>query len=134
MAKYVVSYVRRPGIYYADSEASGRNWQYDRVSTFAMHEVLKLRRETKGVLPSVACPILLIHSKKDSEVDATGARHVYDRVASKDRQFLLLERSGHVLSLDSEWPVVAARIHRFVGDCLPADMRVHAALPWKGSH
>ena len=126
IARYVVPYVSKQGIYYADSEASGRNWQYDRVSTSAMHEVLKLRRETIRVLPSVTCPILLIHSKKDSVVNASGARHVYDRVGSEDRQLLLLERSGHVLSLDSEWPVVAARIHRFINDCLPSNMRSHA--------
>ena len=125
MLRYIVPYVRKPSIYYADPEAGGRNWQYDRVSTSAMHEVLKLRQETMRALPAVRCPLLLIHSKKDSMVDAGGARYVYDRVGSEQRQLLLLDRSGHVLSLDSEWPVVAARIEKFIHDCLPGGMRSH---------
>ena len=121
--RYIVPYVRKPSIYYADPEAGGRNWQYERVSTSAMHEVLKLRQETMKVLPAVSCPLLLIHGKKDSMVDAGGARYVYDRVGSEQKQLLLLDRSGHVLSLDSEWPVVAARIEKFIHDCLPVGMR-----------
>ena len=53
LLRHVVPYVKRPRIYYADPEASRLNWQYDRVSTAAMREVLMLRQETIPGVPSV---------------------------------------------------------------------------------
>ena len=90
------------------------NWQYDRVSTSAGYEVLKLTREANRICPSVTAPVLLIHSKKDSVVEHTDAQDIYDRIGSSDKHLVLLEKSGHVLSLDCEWVAVAERISEFV--------------------
>jgi esterase/lipase len=39
---------------------------------------------------------------------------VNDRVGSKDKQLLLLHNSGHALTVDSEWELVAERTYAFI--------------------
>ncbi len=123
LLKYVLPKVAKSEDFFTDSAAKERLWAYDYTPTTAAHEVLKLIRETKRLLAQVTCPVLVMHSTKDPEINPASARYVYDRISSTDKQIILLHNSGHVLALDSEWETVAENTYEFIHEHLPEELR-----------
>jgi carboxylesterase len=97
-----------------DPEADLRLWHYDYDPTFAAHELLKLIRRVRRVLPQVTCPLLIIHSALDTSIHPTSARRTYERVGSTDKELITLHNSGHCITVDSEWELVAKRTYAFI--------------------
>lgn len=123
LLKYVFPKVPKSEDFFIDPAAKELLWAYDYTPTSAAHEVLKLIRETKRLLAQVKCPILLMHSTKDPEINPASARYVYDRLSSIDKQIILLHNSGHVLALDREWEIVAENTYQFIDERLPQELR-----------
>jgi carboxylesterase len=109
----------KPPLHFNDPSAKQRHWDYERVPTSAMDESVKLISEAKDLLTAVKCPVLIMHSKNDSVVDLAGARYLCERLGSSDKQLVVVERSGHVMTLDSDWEMVAETTHRFITAHLP---------------
>ncbi len=80
----------------------------------AAAELRDLVRELRATLPQVAAPILLVQAKRDTSVPASSVEDLFARVASKDKEILWLEKSGHIVIRDSEREVVFAAISDFV--------------------
>ena len=123
LLKYVLPKVAKSEDFFIDPTAKERLWAYDYTPTSAAHEVLKLIRETKRLLAQVKCPVLVMHSTKDPEIDPASARYVYDRINSTDKQIIFLHNSGHVLALDSEWKTVAENTYQFIYEHLSQELR-----------
>jgi len=102
-----------------DPQAEQRLWSYEHNPTFAAHELLKLIRHTRRLLPQVSCPLLIIHSTLDQAIDAHSARLAYEKVGSADKELVTLHNSGHCLTVDSEWEFVAEKTLRFIHDHTP---------------
>ncbi len=97
-----------------DPEAERRTWSYEAYPTWAGHELLKLIHRSRDLLPAVHCPMLIVHSTGDSMIGADSATTVYERAGSADKEMMTLHNSGHVITVDSEWEVVAERTYRFI--------------------
>jgi carboxylesterase len=78
-----------------------------------------LMSQVRGLLPEVSCPLLLVYSRKDKLVPHTNLEYVAKRVGSRDVAKLLLERSGHVATLDSERGKVQATTAEFLARVAP---------------
>ena len=113
--KYVVHKVAKSGQSdMTDPAADRRAWSYAAYPTSAAHELLKLIGRCKELLPRVTCPLLAFHSTGDSMIRAEGARRVVEGAGSEETELVTLHNSGHVLTVDSEWRMVAAKTYDFV--------------------
>jgi len=97
-----------------DPEAELRLWHYDENPLFAAHELLKLIRQVRRLLPQVICPLLVIHSTSDTAIHPTSAQRTYEGAGSSDKELITLHNSGHCLTVDSEWEFVAQKTHEFI--------------------
>jgi len=119
--KYVVS--KRPKSQESDLTAPDADryiWSYEAHPTFAAHELLKLLFRTRRLLPRITCPLLVIHSTRDQSIHPQSARLTYRRAGSADKELVTRHNSGHVITVDSEWKLVAARTYEFIQAHLPA--------------
>jgi len=97
-----------------DPEADLRLWSYEENPTFAAHELLKLIRRVRRLLPQVACPLLIIHSTLDTAIAPNSARYTHERAGSADKELVTLCNSGHCITVDSEWKTVAEKTYEFI--------------------
>jgi carboxylesterase len=77
-------------------------------------ELRDLTRELQKALPQVAAPALLVQARRDQSVPASSVEGLSRRIASKDKQILWLEKSGHIVIRDSEREIVFAAISDFM--------------------
>ncbi|MGH2621955.1 MAG: alpha/beta hydrolase [Anaerolineales bacterium] len=119
LGKYLIPMFPKRRAHFTDPMARGRIWSYDRYPTFGADETGKLIREVKRLLPQVVSPLLIVHSWLDRNIRPESAQFVYDRVGSKDKELLMVNNSGHVLTVDSEWERVAEQTFQFIQAHLP---------------
>jgi esterase/lipase len=62
----------------------------------------------------VACPVLIVHSTGDRTIHPDSAPDTYRLLASRDKELVTLHNSGHVLTVDSQWELVAEKTYQFV--------------------
>jgi carboxylesterase len=98
----------------SDPEAKRRLWSYEDNPAFAAHELLKLLRQVRRLLPRITRPVLLVHSTGDTAIHPASARRTFRRIGSPDRDLVTLHNSGHCITVDSEWEVVAAKTWAFI--------------------
>lgn len=96
-----------------DPQAQRHYWSYEAFPPFAAHELLKLIRHGRQLPPQVTCPLLVIHSAGDQMIRADSAQFAYEPVGSGHKELITLHDSGHVITVDSEWPIVAGQTRRF---------------------
>ena len=96
-----------------DPEAEMRLWSYEENPTSAAHELLKLIRRVRRLLPQVTCPLLIIHSTLDTTIHPQSAQFTYERAGSADKELVTLHNSGHCITVDSEWEAVAKKTYQF---------------------
>ena len=94
-------------------QAGQRLWSYEENPVPAAHELLKLIRQVRQLLPRVTCPVLVIHSTLDQYIHPTSAQCTYERVGSTDKELITLHNSGHCITVDSEWTFVAQKTYDF---------------------
>jgi carboxylesterase len=97
-----------------DPEADLRLWSYEENPVFAAHELLKLIRHVRRLLPQIIRPILVIHSTLDTAIHPSSARRTYEQVGSADKELVTLRNSGHCITVDSEWETVAEKTYEFI--------------------
>ena len=97
----------------SDPQAGLRLWSHEENPVPAAHELLKLIRQVRQLLPRVTCPVLVIHSTLDQYIHPTSAQCTYERVGSTDKELITLHNSGHCITVDSEWTFVAQKTYDF---------------------
>lgn len=97
-----------------DPAALERKWSYDSWPAAGVHELLKLTREVKRLLPQVRIPVLIIYSTGDQTIHPRSAGYTYQQIGATDKQLVTLHNSGHMLTVDSEWEFVAERTYQFI--------------------
>ena len=103
-----------PGVGNDIADPEGREIAYDRVPTSAAHEMLRVLRMSRVGLPSIKCPLLVMHSHNDHTVHPSNAQYIYDTVGSTDKEIVWLDRSYHVVTLDYDKDVVSERTYEFI--------------------
>lgn len=117
--KYLIRQAPKPEDDFTDPAAGARHWSYEAYPVAATHELMKFIQQVKRCLPQVTCPILLIQSTADDSIHPDCATFVYDQVSSTDKEIITLHNSGHVLTLDSEWELVAEQTYQFIRRLVP---------------
>jgi carboxylesterase len=97
-----------------DPKADLRLWSYDENPVRAAHELLKLIRRVRRALPQITCPLLVMHGTLDQAIHPDSARRTYERVGSADKELVTLRNSGHCITVDSEWELVAQKTYMFI--------------------
>lgn len=78
------------------------NVGYDYTPLSSLKSLLALIRHVDKLLPQVVAPALIMQSRVEHTVRPESAKHIYDRLGSKDKQLIWLGRSGHIITLDVE--------------------------------
>jgi carboxylesterase len=115
--RFVAGVPRVPGI--IDPEARDANPGYRRMPLPAVHSLIGLQARVCADLASVHQPLLLVYSSRDRTVELANADRIRASVASRKVELLRLERSGHVLTVDSEREGIARTAARFLLDLEP---------------
>jgi carboxylesterase len=106
---------KRNGPDISDDEAKKNAVTYDKTPLKTVKELLNLYSHVKIDLPDIYTPVLIIHSSRDHVADIKGAEYIYDHIKSSDKNFLKLEKSYHVLTLDVEKEIVFRETAGFIG-------------------
>jgi carboxylesterase len=114
VARYFISTMKKARSFYADPSSEHYTWSYDKNPVRASHELLKLIRQVEKILPNVTCPALLIQSTKDPTICPDSGRIIYERIGSKDKEIMVLNNSGHRLTVDAQWEQVAEKTCEFI--------------------
>ncbi len=100
----------------SDEKARKEAVSYSKTPIKAAKQILKLYAHVKMDLPEIYVPVLLIQAEHDHVVDMAGAQWIYDHISSKDKRFLKLPRSFHVITLDVEKEIVFRETEQFISD------------------
>lgn len=65
-------------------------------------ELHRLIDEVQKCIPNITVPTLIIHSKRDATIPSHHAEKIHEKLGSKDKVLLWLEKSGHNVTRDSE--------------------------------
>ena len=102
-----------------DPEGDKRTWCYDAKPGRAVHQVHLFNKRVRRLLPAVTAPALVVMSRGDKSLKFDSAATVMERIGSRDKELITLERSGHNILVDGErervWEAVAAFIGRLTG-------------------
>ncbi len=93
---------------------------YDRVPLHAMAQQLEMWRDIRHNLARVHAPLLYLRSKVDHIVDDLSQKLILDGVSSSVREFVELENSYHVATLDHDAELIFRRSAEFLAEHAPA--------------
>jgi carboxylesterase len=88
--------------------------RYDRWSTAAYEQLLRLRGAVIECLPEVSAPLLLLFAEKDASIGLDSPAIISTRVQSKDIETHILKESGHILTQDVERETVFQLAEAFI--------------------
>ncbi len=120
--KYIMPNFPKGEDFVTDPDALAHNWSYDGLPLHAAHEIMRLSREVRRSLPQVSCPILIVQGALDPAIAPECAQIVNDEVSSKEKEVLILNNSGHLVTIDSEWETVAERTCQFIQEHVPDEL------------
>lgn len=86
---------------------------YNKMPLASVHSLLALIRHIAKYLPKLTRPFLIIQSKNDHTVNFRSAAYLYRSAGSLEKELLWLEKSGHLVTLDTEKDIVFAKIADF---------------------
>ncbi len=117
VARYAVRYYedrRAPDL--GDPTRVSRLHSYRHRPTVCIQSLVALGRLVRGLLPRIRCPVLILHGRNDRLANPRNARYVYDHIGSADRRLVVLERSGHAVTVDWESDRVEATVVRWLSE------------------
>lgn len=73
---------------------------YEKLSTAAAHELVKLARVVEGDLGRITCPMLIFAALSDHVVPPKNSQYIFDNVSSSEKELVWLDNCYHVATLD----------------------------------
>ena len=98
-----------------DPVARARHPGLDRMPLDAVMEMIKLEGKVIEDLGRISAPILVAHGKLDRTARPRDAERIHREVGSREKELYLLERSGHVATVDYDGPALARATADFLG-------------------
>ena len=86
-------------------------------------ELLDLSSYVRKNLNRIISPILLIHSKEDDLTSTKSAEVVYKNISSKDKEYIVLYDSYHMVLYDNEKEFVFEKCLRFIDSHLKSKVK-----------
>lgn len=87
---------------------------YEKLSTNALHEFIKLAAGVRDNLSRVTVPIRIFVARDDHVVPPENSRFIYDNVGSSDKELIWLEDSYHVATLDYDKDKIFSGSYEFM--------------------
>jgi len=99
-----------------DPNAAKDHIAYEKFPTRAIVQLTHLIQAMRDSLPKVTAPALLMHAKGDLVVAPENMRRIYQELgtAEENKEMVLLENSGHVVTRDSDKMTLFNNILSFV--------------------
>ena len=97
-----------------DPIALAEHADYELFPTRAIAELNALMRRTRRALHQVDVPLLLVFARQDQVVSLNALDTLWSRVASTDKQQLILERGGHIVTEDYDKVIAFEAIVQFL--------------------
>jgi carboxylesterase len=106
--KHVVPYPRKAaGSDIRDPVARRRHPSLPVMPLASVHELMRLQQRVLDGLPRIAAPILIAHGRHDATAQLGDAHAIHARVASAERELLVIPDAGHVVPVDHGGPRLA---------------------------
>ncbi len=103
-----------------DAASEELMWSYDSNPLQFAGELFKLMHHVRDRLHQIHQPILVFYGARDRTVPAKAARTIMKRTASSDKTLVILEHSGHCLSVDGERDTLCARTWQWIQEHEPS--------------
>ncbi len=87
---------------------------YDLFPITALRQLVLLEETARRKLPDVSEPLLIIQSRNDPTVAASGPNYILAHISSKDKGVFWVTRSGHMLVLDAEKERIIRKVEEFI--------------------
>ena len=97
-----------------DKEAAKIHRGYETFHTDSAKQVNKLVTQVRKRLDIVNQPTLIIHSSKDNLIPVKNAHEIFDKISSFDKEKLIVENSGHVLTRDFDKEEIFEKSFEFI--------------------
>lgn len=122
LAPFRASTGRTPSIY--DPAAESESLGFGVISGHLLAELHDVTSIAREAMPHVAVPTLYMAARNDSRVPVNDTLRNWRHLQTTDREFRLLEQSGHIMTVDYEKQIVFAETARWLS--------AHAGLPQAG--
>lgn len=86
---------------------------YSEFPAQSMHELFKLIRATKKIIPKVTVPTLILHALEDDVASIKNAEYVETHIGSSNVRKIYIKDSYHMLTLDKQKGLVAEETIKF---------------------
>lgn len=80
----------------------------------ALRSVANASHVLQQNLPAITIPVLAIHSRLDRTASYTSAQNAFQSLGSRDKKWIALEKSNHIITLDIEQEKVLQEICSFL--------------------
>jgi carboxylesterase len=115
LARHIVPYQHKSkGPDIRNKELKSEVASYHKYPVKSVDQFLALLEHTRGDLPEVTAPALLMHARKDRTVHFSNLQYIFDHISSQQKEMVVLEKSYHVISIDIEKEIVFNRILSFI--------------------
>ncbi|MDT8897316.1 MAG: alpha/beta hydrolase [Thermanaerothrix sp.] len=88
--------------------------EYPAYPTAGIEQLMGLLAKMRQELPLIRIPVLLIHSRQDRAVSPENAIRIYEHLETPEKKLIWLENSGHVITCDTDHPIVFHEIATFL--------------------
>ncbi|NOZ87746.1 MAG: alpha/beta fold hydrolase [Deltaproteobacteria bacterium] len=93
-----------------------KNPSYDVMPSRALVELVDNISKVGAILPQVIAPALVAHGRLDPTALLEGGRLAFDKLGSGHKEWLVLDRSLHLITLDTEREMLFHKISDFFRD------------------
>lgn len=98
----------------ADLEVRSTHPGYRQVPLRALLSLMQLQRQAWDAAPAITQPALVIHAANDHTCPLDAARRLFERLGSRDKRMVVLDRSFHVVTVDHDRAQVLAELDAFL--------------------
>jgi carboxylesterase len=98
----------------ADPAGRAMAASYDRVPLRCVSSLIELIEHVKRDLQDVTAPALVFQSRNDHVITASSAKRILEHLGSKDKEFVEVDRSYHILPVDYDKQLVKEKTYEFI--------------------
>lgn len=96
-----------------DPDERAKNLAYGVTTAGAIRQLFEVTRLARQSLPSITAPTLILQSRSDNRVSRQIAEYAYRTIPAAEKRLEFVERGGHVLTVDYDREIVAARVRNW---------------------
>lgn len=96
-----------------DPDERAKNLAYGVTTAGAIRQLFEVTRLARKSLPSITAPTLILQSRSDNRVSRQIAEYAYRTIPAAEKRLEFVERGGHVLTVDHDREIVAARVRNW---------------------